>query len=612
MQSNAAMVSLVTQGQVPAKLATLPTSSVFSHKYSSSVRSASLDSYYALNTQPAVSADATCTFDVQYGDYISGISLVCTLPAIVNVTTVRVDEDGNPSGGSTPYNFRAIVPQEADVRTNTTVGAYVVRTDDSSDIGVVSVGTSADNLATDLNAANDHAAHFCDYVGARLLKSVDLLVNGKKTQCFTGSWLFVFNELYRTSAGKSAAGLGAADPTVTSALSRLSDKNRAKKVEALRGSELEIELPFFFSQASESQGGSGGGGSPFPRFQFSRHDALQVRFHFHSLKSLVVNSAGLGGEVLSIVADRAQTQIPVQTVTVADKPGESSSVASYLLALSSAPKRDDFRASDFVLGVRVRETYVDPVTLSSQRVAPYRAAVAQPHTCEAAAVKAGTDVTLDAMKYVNLPVHSIYVVPRMLENTVMNRWFSTEGPVDALTGCSQPCISKLAIHLGSTVYNHDTSSSVTIHAKQNAAKFATSVATHHAIFQHNFSQTNPFALHSASSSSSSSSSSPSSSSVAQVNAPSCVPNGCVMLSAVKGSRVVVTPNLAAFRNHSAAGGSNYSVGRGSATGNEIAFVCHTLHFNTISIVPDRTNRTEPVVQLGVEDTNRLPETITAN
>jgi hypothetical protein len=606
MQSNAAMVSLVTQDQVPAKLATLPTSSVFSHKYSSSVRSASLDSYYALNTQPAVSAEATCTFDVQYGDYISGISLVCTLPAIVNVTTATVDEDGNP-GGADP-NYRAIVPKAADMHVNGWLATtHLIREHDNHDIGVLSHDTSVHKLADDLNTAHDHAAHFCDYVGARLLKSVDLLVNGKKTQCFTGSWLFVFNELYRTSAGKSAAGLGAADPTVTSALSRLSDKNRAKKVESLRGSELEIELPFFFSQASESQGGSGGGGSPFPRFQFSRHDALQVRFHFHSLKSLVANSAGLGGEVLSIVADRGGTKIPVQTVTVADKPGESSSVASYLQALSSAPKRDDFRASDFVLGVRVRETYVDPVTLSSQRVAPYRAAVAQPHTCEAAAVKAGTDVTLDAMKYVNLPVHSIYVVPRMLENTVMNRWFSTEGPVDALTGCSQPCISKLAIHLGSTVYNHDTSSSVTIHAKQNAAKFATSVATHHAIFQHNFSQTNPFALHSSSPSSSSSSSS-----VAQGNAPSCVPNGCVMLSAVKGSRVVVTPNLAAFRNHSAAGGSNYSVGRGSATGNEIAFVCHTLHFNTISIVPDRTNRTEPVVQLGVEDTNRLPETITAN
>jgi hypothetical protein len=608
MQSNAAMVSLVTQGQVPATLATLPTSSVFSHKYSSSVRSASLDSYYALNTQPAVSAEATCTFDVQYGDYISNISLVCTLPAIVNVTTAKVDIDGNP-GGADP-NYRAIVPQAADMHANGWLATtHLIRQHDNHDIGVISQGTQADNLAADLNTAHDHAAHFCDYVGARLLKSVDLLVNGKKTQCFTGSWLFVFNELYRTSAGKSAAGLGAADPTVTSAVSRLSDKNRAKKVESLRGSELEIELPFFFSQASESQGGSGGGGSPFPRFQFSRHDALQVRFHFHSLKSLVANSAGLGGEVLSIVADRSSAvTIPVQTVTVADKPGESSSVASYLQALSSAPKRDDFRASDFVLGVRVRETYVDPVTLSSQRVAPYRAAVAQPHTCEATAVKAGTDVTLDAMKYVNLPVHSIYVVPRMLENTVMNRWFSTEGPVDALTGCPQPCISKLAIHLGSTVYNHDTSSSVTIHAKQNAAKFATSVATHHAIFQHNFSQTNPFALHSASSSSSSSSSS----SQSQGNAPSCVPNGCVMLSAVKGSRVVVTPNLAAFRNHSAAGGSNYSVGRGSATGNEIAFVCHTLHFNTISIVPDRTNRTEPVVQLGVEDTNRLPETITAN
>jgi hypothetical protein len=167
MQSNAAMVSLVTQGQVPATLATLPTSSVFSHKYSSSVRSASLDSYYALNTQPAVSAEATCTFDVQYGDYISNISLVCTLPAIVNVTTAKVDIDGNP-GGADP-NYRAIVPQAADMHANGWLATtHLIRQHDNHDIGVISQGTQADNLAADLNTAHDHAAHFCDYVGARL------------------------------------------------------------------------------------------------------------------------------------------------------------------------------------------------------------------------------------------------------------------------------------------------------------------------------------------------------------------------------------------------------------------------------------------------------------
>ena len=576
MQSNAAAISLATQARIPTVLTTPATPSVFCSQYASSVASASQDSYYPLDAQLSVNAPATCTFDVQYGDYISKVTLVVTLPAVVNVSVGKIDGSGNPDASGF---YRAIVPSTNDTCViNGTGNEWVVRELDGNDIGVDPNVTHVAALAADRNANYDWAAYFCDYTGASLLKSAELLVNGKVRQTLTGTWLFVFNELYQTQARKSAAAVGAADPNVSTALSRPKDHIRSKKVEALSGSELEIELPFFFSQSI------GGGCSPFPRFQFSRSDALQLRLCFNSLRSIVVNSCGLGGEATTIVADRTSTtKIGMQTVTVPDKPGETSSVLSYLRGLVGPPSRQDFRASDFVVGVRVRELYADAATLRKQKLATYRAVLPQPHTSTASTDAAGSDVVLDTMKFVTAPVHSIYVVPCMRENTLTNRPFTTTGPTDQLTGLPRSCIHKLAVFLGSKSYVDDASKN--LFTKRAAADYANNVSTH-SIYQYNFSHQNPFS---------------------PTTPLQTIPAGCVVMSAISGSKVVVTPNAAAFRNHSLSGGSNYSAQRGAAVGNSIDFTCITLHMNMITITPDPKDRTEPAVSLGVDTSTHLSE-----
>lgn len=581
---------MATQTQVPSQLKTAATTSVFCSQYSANMQSASQDNSYPLSVQLSTTSPTTCTFDVEYGDYISGISLVCMLPAIVNVTTGKVNEVGLLDLNN---NYRAIVPSAANAVINTaldhTATGRVVREGVAGNqIGVIAAD-HVSSLASERNTGSDFAAYFCDYAGARLIQCVQLLVNGKVRQSFTGSWLFVFNELYRTAAGKTAAAIGAADP------SSVTDGkvSTAKKVEALNGSQLEIELPFFFSQSGD--GCVGGGGGPFPRFQFSRSDAVQLRFSFNSLRSLVVNGAGLGDEVLTIVADRDATKMPVQTVTVADKVGHTSSVASYLTKLAVAPTRQDFSASDFSVSVRVREVYVDAATLKSQRNALYSAVVAQPHVSEGStAGGVGSDIVLDTMKHAPLPTHSITAYGRLYEHTVTNNHFATKGAVDQLGGRQQPTLSRLAVQLGSTTLA--SSHSTTHLTKRAAATYANSVpAPHYELYHFPFALTNPFPT---------------------TKRLTSVPHGCVMLNAMKGTKVVATPNVAAFKDHSSSGsgaaGINYSSGRGSAVGNSMTVVCHTLMMNTVTITPDASGKTEPAVTLGVENLSQLAQGLLSN
>ena len=584
------MVNIAAQTQVPAVLRTPATQSVFCNQYSARVLSALQDNYYPLGAPLSTTSSTSQTFDVQYGDYIQGVSLVCSLPAIVNVTTQKVTATG-AAGGTT---YRAIVPSASNMTTNTTLEACVVREGVAgTTIGVVANDPNVTSLANERNLLGDFAAHYCDYTGARLIQSVQLLVNGKCVQSFTGSWLFAYNELFRTEEGKAAAAIGAADPSTVSD----GKISTAKKVDSLRRSELEIELPFFFSQGGDGCGegggcgGVGGGGGPFPRFQFSRHDAVQIRFTFNSLGSLVVNGAGIGNELLTIVADRSSVPIPVYTVTVPDNAGSLSAVTSYLTKLTSAPASTDFNALDFTFGVRVREMYVDATTLKTQGSAVYRAIVAQPYYSEASSTvgAAATDVVLDTMKHASMPALCFVVYARLLEHTLQNNWYFTSGPPDPATGRTQSSISQLTVHLGSTTLVANPTQNY--RTKRAAAMYANSVPKHYDISYCPIANKNPFCAHEKLTS---------------------VPQGCVMLNSMKGTKVVVRLNAATCRDGTNLGGADYSSGRGSIKGNSVTVCCHTLMFNTFTSTPDPTNKADPGVQLGVGDAPQLTRLITSN
>ena len=114
MYATAAMVNLAAQTQVPAVLQTPSTQSVFCNQYSARVLSAVQDNYYPLDVPLSMTSSTSQTFDVQYGDYIQGVSLVCSLPAIVNVTTQKVTATGLASGGT---NYRGIFPSSSNLTT---------------------------------------------------------------------------------------------------------------------------------------------------------------------------------------------------------------------------------------------------------------------------------------------------------------------------------------------------------------------------------------------------------------------------------------------------------------------------------------------------------------
>ena len=586
MQSNSAMIMLAAQNLTPAALLQPATANAFTHKTSSSARFATLNSYYPLDVQLSVSSTSTCTFDLQYGDYISAVSLVCVLPSVINVTTAKVNAAGGRTGGT--QNFRGVVPSTSVTQTNIAMMNYVMREDTATEIGAIaSEADAVSSLVNERNTTNNFAAHFCDYTGAQLIKSVELLVNGLVRQCFGGAWLFLFNELYRTQAGKAAAAIGSAEAISQLGAPLQSDTNRVKKLQALSGSEMEIDLPFFFTQATCGSGGGTGG--PFPLCQFARQDAVKIRFTFNSLRSLVVNSAGLGGEAITLAADcNSSPCVQLQTVTVANNtPGQSSSVASYLMRLSSPPTAQDFRVSDFTFGIRITEVYVSPETLAAQRFSPYFTATAHPVVCERS-VSNASEITFDEISAVKLPAYAVYAYGSLGENRATNQNFATAGAVDALTGKPQRLLTSVSVKYGSNTLNKDASTTLT--NLRNAANFSNSVSSKN-ISQISLSPTNLFPV------------SPTGNSLSGAN--SAAPSGGVVLSAVNGT-VVAKVNQTAFANATAVGGNNYSAGRSQAAGNSVLVTCVVLFFSTLSIQPDNTGSADPTVRGGIAETPDTP------
>jgi hypothetical protein len=571
--TQAANVSLITQKLQPASLTAPASGSVFCSRYSPHVLSASQDSYYQLHMQLSTSATSTTTFDITAGDYVSAVSVVCGMPAVVNVPVSTVNSTGADTaagGGGDPGKFRGLVPA-AD---STTAGigddmdfihAGVVR-ENAGNLGYDLTEAATKDLARSRNMSMDFAAYFCDYFGARLVHCVEVLLNGDVVQAMSGTWLFIFNELYRDAGKKAHASLGHAEQYNTNGLNRREDIRKAKKVSALSGTDLEIELPVFFESTACGA---------FPRFLFGKSDALQLRLTFNALDSGIANSSGLGDSALTMGAGAAGT-IGFQTVTVPNHATSTSAVADYLIAKTTAPTPAEFRADCFTIGLRIRETYVDSATLKLQSQQQYRVVVPHARTYLGSAENAHSRVVLDAMASTPLPVHSHYVFGRLLENTLTKNWFDTAGPMDQLTGVPQSSIAKMEVLLGNNVAGE--SSSKNLFTRRMAAQYASAVSHSQDIWQFNHSTTNPF----------------------PEGGLAGIPRGCVDMSAMAGSGIHIMANPAAFRDHALSSGNDYGGGRGKASGNAVDIVCTTLFMNTLTVTPKASDPGAPDVKQGVD------------
>ena len=569
MMTHAAVVSLMTQQRLPAILTAPATAGVFCGQSAATAHAASQDTYYPLDVKLSLSGASSCSYNFTNGNFISAVSIVVKMPAIVNVSTIKVNASGEAAGGN---KYRAIVMPEAHmIDTLLPVDDVLIRELASTSVNFSSNDIAQAKLASTRNDAADFAAHFCDYTGAQLLNRAEFVVKGKVTQCIHGHWLFIYNELFCGKGQRATTTLGAADPSMPiGGISRSADISKAKKVSALSDAELEIELPLFFG-SSEC--------TAFPLHYFNKTgdtssdaDAVQLRLYFNSIQSIVVNSAGLGNEAMVLQVNTSATPAAVQTITVPSAKGVTSAVATHMLNRTAAPTKDDFSVSDFTVGLRVREIYVDIGTLTKSASATYRVVVPQPFVSQVHAHSANP-VRDDAMVSNSAPVHSIYVTGCLLEHVVSNKLFNTDGPRDQLTGITQSNIGDLQVNLGGHLYASDTTA--TSRTRRTQMNTCTNVSTRD-IHVVNFSSTNPFP---------------------PAGLPA-VPTGCATMSAMTGSGILITPNLSAYKDHTASQGTDYSKQRGRSGGNSITLTTVTLFMNTVSVQADAHG--VPTVEFGVE------------
>lgn len=559
MPSNACIVSLISQTKRPASLIEASTTGVFCSQFDPQRLSSSKESYYPLAVQLSLSHTSEVTISLEHGDFVSRVSITAILPALVNVSVVPVSDAG-VSGGS---DYRAIVAKRSHRPGANDISTYLAKEDDlstPSNAGFTEQGDSGyTGLISDLNADDNFAAHYCDYTGAQLINVVEVLLNGKIVQRVPGQWLFLFNELYRKEPQRT--GIGKVSDTAADGLDYVHEVKKNKKNQTLSDTHLEIDIPLFFQTTRCAA---------FPRFLFLNKDAVQLRIRFNPLRSVIVNSGGIGN-ALNVKAGGQSTQ----TVTVRDNPDQTSSVYSHLMR-NVAPTSSDFKVNDFTVALRVHETYVNPATLNAERNRMYRTVVPQ-FEIHTATTSTPSAVSLQNMSSNPRPLHSTCLYGTLLENVVTNNPFHTGASLDQLTGRYHSPAEKVMHTLGNHQYEEEPNK--TLQCERTPRYTCKHVPRLYKIHVTSFSPEDPF----------------------PEGGLKAIPRGCVDMSANSSSGVEVTPCRTAFKDNSGAGGTNYSSGRGAANGNSILFTCGCLHMDMLTVQPSTATPGYPAVTMAVDE-----------
>jgi hypothetical protein len=560
--TEAMILSVASQTARPAQLTSSASLSPFCSRTSgTSTGVSSVHSVYSVSTPLSLTSSTSYTLDLDAGDYISGISVVCKLPAIVNMPAVPTSAAGASAGSV----YRAIVVDSAHTPNHTctaTAEAVLIRESAASAVAWTSAGETS-GLVTDLNAADDFAAYYCDYSGAKLLSLVEFIVRGKTIQSFSGEWIYLYNEFYGPT---NTSSLGHASKSNSTGINNPADVAKSLKVSALSSTTLHIALPLFFHTD---------GCQPFPRCKYSAGE-VKVRFTFAPVNQLIVNGSGLG-DTMSLTA--ASTAASVQTITIDDKPNATSSTLTTLLNNSSAPVKADFDMDNFQVSVVVTETFVDTVSLAAVEAATYTAIVAQPNT-ETATTRDTSAVHFESIGSTSAPLAAVYVRGHLKEDDHRNKHYAVSGIHNQLDGNTINCVSKVDLKLGNYVYSSSSIMGMTNYTDYTPSTLANHTSSYKTVAMISLATENCF----------------------PPTGTTTIPNGCANANAQSGSKVTVKASPLLTRDHSAEDGTDYTSGRGHTSGNSTIVSCTALHFDTVTL------SASGAVTMGTDSSSTLPPT----